>query len=620
VITRSRLGLRLVVVVALACAVLLPFGGTAYAIGPDCKDAPAVVAPGSLIGGDPAQEATGHSPFDPNPDTTVYREYGLVPPAWSTYDLGCGLGGDFVKDPAAVFWTALGSGALGLPTVFVGGTVSALAHAVLGWTGIDAIDEVLGSVSTQLRDTVWIAAVPVVLLFVLLWWFVVLLRGDSKRLTSATVYIVCAVFLFALMVGFPAKAAGYFDQLMRSAVVTAFTPASGIDTSGAVTKDEGKAASDAIVGTLYATASYRTWCWGMVGTDHEVGDKYCWPLWQATHFSRQEVATGQNRKADAERKQAQFKDIADKIQENHPGAYPVLQGKAGFTRVTAGFAALLLWLLLGFFPLWGLGMVFLSLLIFRLAIAVAPAIGPLFLHPGMARAAKSTGNFLFGGLVNAVIFTFATSVFLTVAATLVDLGQGGLDLPLRFALLLIVTIALWFLTTPWRRLTAMGTTAQTGHSRDALWAGISYGRARQARKLDDRAKAAQVATGQNTGRIEEHAGNTAQATQLTAISAARTSLNSGALVQHAENMADDVERLVDNTRRAAENTKRAADSSEEVARSSQTIVEGTQHVAANTQRAVAHTLRIAENTEPLDEGEGEDPDDEYYTRRRRGRS
>jgi hypothetical protein len=73
----------------------------------------------------------------------------------------------------------------------------------------------------------------------------------------------------------------------------------------------------------------------------------------------------------------------------------------------------------------------------------------------MARSAKAMGNVLFGGAVNTVIFTFATAVYLRLAASLVDDGTG-MDLPLRLALLLILTVALWVLTKPWRRLTGLG--------------------------------------------------------------------------------------------------------------------------------------------------------------------
>jgi hypothetical protein len=73
----------------------------------------------------------------------------------------------------------------------------------------------------------------------------------------------------------------------------------------------------------------------------------------------------------------------------------------------------------------------------------------------MARSAKAMGNVLFGGIVNTIIFTFATAVYLRIAASLVDDG-AGMDLPLRLALLLILTVALWVLTRPWRRLTGLG--------------------------------------------------------------------------------------------------------------------------------------------------------------------
>jgi methyl-accepting chemotaxis protein len=230
------------------------------------------------------------------------------------------------------------------------------------------------------------------------------------------------------------------------------------------------------------------------------------------------------------------------------------------------------------------------------------------------------GNFLFGGMVNTVIFTFATAVYLTVAATLVDLAKGGLDLPLRFALLLIVTVALWFLTMPWRRLTAMGTGAQIGHHRGALRSAYAYGRAWQGQRLDRSAKEAQVTTAEHAGNISKYTGLTAAATRETASSVDRVNLNTGALVAYAEDLAENIQRVTENTKQAAEQTKRAAESSETVAQHSETIAQGSQHAAINTQRTAEHTRRIAENTESFDEADPDDSEDEYYTRRRRGRT
>jgi hypothetical protein len=147
--------------------------------------------------------------------------------------------------------------------------------------------------------------------------------------------------------------------------------------------------------------------------------------------------------------------VAERLQSRHPGSYQILQGKDWVARSAAAGLSAVLWVLLSLYPIWGLAMVFGSLLLFRLTVALAPALGPVFLHPAMARSAKAMGNVLFGGAVNTVIFTFATAVYLRLAASLVDDGTG-MDLPLRLALLLILTVALWVLTKPWRRLTGLG--------------------------------------------------------------------------------------------------------------------------------------------------------------------
>ncbi|HEV7755555.1 MAG TPA: hypothetical protein VGO94_06790 [Mycobacteriales bacterium] len=444
---------RLTVVALAALAAVLLCGGAADALGPDCKEAPAATAPGNPIGGNPAQRPTGEDPFADKATTTVYREYGLAVPSWSTYDLGCGAA--LSRDPTAVVTTFFANGLEAMPTMAGGTTMSALAHGVLGWTGLEAVDRALAGISADLRDAVWSDAVTVVGMLILVWWMMQLLRGNLRRLTTATVYVVAAVAFFALLIGYPQKAGAFFDDVMRSAVGTAYgVPAgAGADAgSGAA----GRAAADVLVADLYHSASYRTWCWGMVGTDSAVGREYCPQLWKATHFSYAETNLPANRQGDLrDRKAADFKQVAERMQSAHPGSYQILQGKDWVARSAAAGLSAVLWVLLSLYPIWGLGMVFGSLLLFRLTVALAPALGPVFLHPAMARSAKAMGNVLFGGAVNTIVFTFATAVYLRLAASLTGDGTG-MDLPLRLALLLILTVALWVLTKPWRRLTGLG--------------------------------------------------------------------------------------------------------------------------------------------------------------------
>jgi hypothetical protein len=442
---------RLSVLAGLVLAAVLVSGSVAEALGPDCKEAPPATAPGNPIGGNPAEPPTGTDPFSAKPTTTVYREYGMVVPSWTTYDLGCGAA--LTRDPTAVVTTFFANALEATPTMIGGTTLSALAHGVLGWTGLEAVDKALAGISADLRDAVWADAVAVVGLLILLWWLVQVLRGNLKRLTTATIYVVVAVAFFALLIGYPQKAGSFFDGVLRSAVGTAYGVPTGVDPGNGAT---GRAAADGLVAGLYSSASYRTWCWGMVGTDSRVGDEYCPQFWRATHFSYAETTLPTNQQADLRAQKAEdFTTIADRLATEHPSAYQILQGKDGVSRFGAAGLSAVLWLLLAFYPIWGLGMVFGSLLLFRLTVALAPALGPVFLHPAMARSAKAMGNVLLGGVINTVIFTFATAVYLRLAASLVD-DSTGMDLPLRIALLLILTVALWVLTRPWRRLTGLG--------------------------------------------------------------------------------------------------------------------------------------------------------------------
>ena len=444
----------LLVVIATAGLVgLSPAGAQAADIlDLDCKVAPTPSMPSvagpATLGAHAAQDATGGDPFADGSTTTVYREYGWVTSWWPTYDLGCGP--DVARDPGSVIGTYTAE-LLAMTSLFGSTAFDTLIHSVLDWTGLGWVDAALVNIVADIRGDMWLETVTIVGLLTAIWFIINVARGDLGKVTAAAAWTSIGVTLLAIVVNYPAQVSTFADGAIKATLSTAYGGTGQVGDAG----NSAEQIADGIVGQVFQVTVYDRWCEGMVGGSEDSASRWCPQLWKTLYLSRSEAALPADQRADLiEDKMDEFEDIADDIKEQDPAAYRTLQGKDYQSRLFAAGSANLIWPIVTIYPIWSLFVLLVSLMLLRVMVLLAPAVGPFLLHPAAREAGRGVLKLSGGALINAVVFCVSSAIYLQVVQSV--LSSQDSNLLVRLTSLLILTIAFWVATKPWRRLTTMG--------------------------------------------------------------------------------------------------------------------------------------------------------------------
>ncbi len=171
------------------------------------------------------------------------------------------------------------------------------------------------------------------------------------------------------------------------------------------------------------------------------------PLLEAQTFTKVEVATGQDGQAQADAKKQQFTDIANKVGDR----YSYFQGRSG-SRVGAGALALVQALCIALFQLMSKVLVLVSMLMIRLLVMVAPALAVVaLLKPEVLPAMLRIGG---AALVNTLLVGALAGLHSLLVISLFRPGSG-VDTWLALLVTGVVTVILWAVARPFRRLTSM---------------------------------------------------------------------------------------------------------------------------------------------------------------------
>ncbi len=418
----------------------------------DCKDASAPTSPGdqgpARFGAHAAQEPTGGDPFAANSTTSVYREYGWITTWWPTYDLGCGP--EIARAPGAVIGSYCAE--LIAMSLLVGATgFDALIHAVINWTGLSWVDNALNSIVADLRDSMWTGTLTFVGLLIACWFIIAVVRGDMAQVAKAAAWTSFGAMALAVVVNYPAKTSQFFDSTVKATIAAAY----GGDGVAGGKGDSNNQIADGIVANVYQSVVYDRWCEGMVGGNKQAADRWCPRLWKSLYLSRAEAARPNADREDiVKHKMDDFTDIANEMQDKDPSAYQVLQGKNYQERLFAAGSATLIWPIILIYPIWSLFVLLVALMLLRVMVLIAPVAGPFLLHPSAREAGRGVLKLCGGALINAVVFCLASAIYLRVVQTV--LASDDANLLVRLASLLVLTIAFWIATKPWRRMTTMG--------------------------------------------------------------------------------------------------------------------------------------------------------------------
>ncbi|HSK57666.1 MAG TPA: hypothetical protein VK935_01310, partial [Actinomycetospora sp.] len=398
----------------------------------DCKAAPDPDRPGTgLVGSlDPA-------PLGVGAPGSVYAEVGYAGQVWWTYDLGCGPGG--ARDPAAATDTWLGNQFFNLAKLVVGGVNWAHYLIEQGSGLLRPLDGVVQAGTQAMYGAVfatWVGLALIVLAVILL---VLAMRGDLSRQAQRGGVAVIALAVAAAAYAAPVRWSSMLDGVLLDGV-TAMQ-------QGFLTQ-VGVGDANTLPTVLTDQIVYNNWLRGQFGSAEvpqarDMGRE----LLRAQTFTKQEVADGQDGQAQADAKKQQYASVADRAGDR----YSYFQGRQG-SRTGAGMLALIQAVCIGLFQLMSKLLILVSMLIIRLLVMVAPALAVLaLLKPEVLPATLRVGG---AALVNTLLVGAMAGLHSLLVIALFRPGSG-VDTWLALLVTGVVTIVLWAVARPFRRLSAM---------------------------------------------------------------------------------------------------------------------------------------------------------------------
>ncbi|MBW0103077.1 hypothetical protein I4I78_11655 [Pseudonocardia sp. KRD-291] len=428
---RRRRGYSLLVVVALVGGSIL-IGSPAMAQPLDCKQAPEPDRPGTGLVGSLDRPSALHGEAG-----SVYEEVGYAGLVWHNYDLGCAASG--VLNPSVTTDTWLGNQTFNLAKLTVGGVNWAHYLIADGGEVFAPLDDVISTATRAMYDTVFTTWVGIALVAFAVILLVLAMRGDLARQAQRA-----GVGAFALLIA----SAAYLAPVEWSKA------ADGLLLDGVTQMQEGflgqigLGTRDTLPTVLVDQVVYRNWQRGTFGSpDVPQAQDMGRDLLRAQAFTIDEVDQRQDNSQLAEKKKADYAALADRMGDR----YTYFTGASG-SRIGAGVLAAIEAVCIALFQLLSKVLVLVAMLIIRLMVITAPAIAVVaLLKPEVIPALLRIGG---AAVVNTLVVGALAGLH---ALLVVSLFRPGANIDLWLALLVtgVVTVVLWAVARPFRRLVSM---------------------------------------------------------------------------------------------------------------------------------------------------------------------
>jgi hypothetical protein len=205
---------------------------------------------------------------------------------------------------------------------------------------------------------------------------------------------------------------------------------------------------DTLPTVLVDQVVYQNWLRGEFGApDVPQAEQFGRNLLRAQTFTKAEVAEGRANAELATQKKNDFAAIAGQVGDR----YPYLQGKSG-SRIGAGVLALVEAVCIALFQLLSKVLVLVAMLIIRLLVMTAPAAAVVaILKPEIMPALLRVGG---AAIVNTLVVGALAGLHSLLVVSLFRPGSG-VDLWLALLVTGVVTVVLWAVARPFRRLVSM---------------------------------------------------------------------------------------------------------------------------------------------------------------------
>jgi hypothetical protein len=346
---------------------------------------------------------------------------------------------------------------------------SAAGEGILSW-----LSNVADKLITSLGNAIYFPYVAVVVIIGAIWLaWQGLIRKRGTRTVEGTVWMVVACAAAIFLIGKPADLTGLgkgvsdgTTQALNAAFAklpspgpTSCVPVQKGDPQAqpnfAFTSGNGVVAQNA--SELWTVLVCKPWLDGELGTANyaapggtpTVVNKYGRQLLWAQSIAMNEKPTT----AVIQAKQATYAGIANSLQRNDPGVYPLFQGKQWTTRLEIAFAALFAAVVAGVLIL----LISVTLILLKLGFLLLLVVGPFFLligtHPGFGRVvALRWVEMLVGVLLKQAAVALVLSVLLYCYALIMGTSDAVLPWALKILMIALVTVAAFIYRKPFTHL------------------------------------------------------------------------------------------------------------------------------------------------------------------------
>jgi hypothetical protein len=421
---------------------------------------------------------------------TLYNEDGVSGQYWAATNLQCSDMTSLIGNNVAgmVFDVAKS-----IDRVTITVYQSAAGEGILSWLK-NSVDRLI----TSLGNAIYFPYLAVVVILGAIWlaWHG-LIRKRGTRSLEGTIWMVVAAAAAIWLIGRPADFTGIgkttsdgITQTLNVAFSKLPNPGSGgcvplqrtdPQAQASFGYTSGSSVVDQNAGELWSVLVCKPWLDGEFGTtsfaatpggQQTVINAYARQLLWAQTIAANEKPTAALIKA----KQATYAGIAQSIQQNHPGVYPLFQGKEWTTRLEIAFAALFAAVVAGVLVL----LIAVTLILLKLGFLLLLVIGPFFLligtHPGFGRVvALRWLELLIGVLLKQAAVALVLSVLVYSYALIMGTSDAVLPWALKILMIALVTIAVFIYRRPFQHLfSAVGYGVIGSRERantDLAWAG-----------------------------------------------------------------------------------------------------------------------------------------------------
>ena len=333
----------------------------------------------------------------------------------------------------------MGNQAMNVAKFAVGGVNWSHYLIADGGKVLDPLDNVISRGARGMYDAVFTTWIGPALLVLAVFLIVLAMRGDLARQAQRAGFAVAALAVGSAAYLAPIDWAKAADPLLLDGVTSmqeGFLGPVGIGDR------------DTLPTVLVDQVVYQNWLRGEFGApDVPQAQQLGRNLLRAQTFTKAEVAEGRATGDLAQQKKNDFATIAGQLGDR----YPYLQGKSG-SRIGAGVLAVVEAVCIALFQLLSKVLVLVAMLMIRLLVMTAPAAAVVaVLKPDVLPALLRVGG---AAIVNTLVVGALAGLHSLLVVSLFR-PDSGIDLWLALLVTGVVTVVLWAVARPFRRLVSM---------------------------------------------------------------------------------------------------------------------------------------------------------------------